>query len=268
MLWRSIDDMTRICRAKAYEFRALQPDIVVGIPRSGMLPATVLATTLSLPLMDLQSYLAGAAAWSWKGKTLTVPAQHRIALVEDATAMHRTLPAAVKACAAPGVTVLPCAVYATPDAARSLAWCGEVLPKPRQFEWNIWRSGTLRDAMLDIDGVLCVDPTREQKASDDAYRAFVLAARPKYLPMKPVGALATGRRECWRRETEVWLAAYGVQFGVLHMWDGVGAHADHKARAYSKSKMTLFIESSEKQSVIIAAKSKKPVLCAKTMVMI
>jgi hypothetical protein len=267
MNWRNLDDMARLCRANVHQLRALNAGCIVGVPRSGMLPATMFATALSLPLADLRTYLSGSA-WVWKRRTVDAAVFSRVILMDDATAMLRTLPAAVEACRRPGVTVLPCACYATPEASHALAWRGEIAAKPRLFEWNIWRSKTLADAILDIDGVLCADPTREQKSSDAAYREFVLSAVPRHIPTNPVGALATGRHERWRAETEQWLAANGVQYGALHMWSGAGDHADHKTRVYIKSKSTLFIESSEKQSTVIASKSGKPVLCTKTMRML
>ncbi len=39
----------------------------------------------------------------------------------------------------------------------------EVIDRPRIFEWNVLHHpGILKDACLDIDGVLCHDPSHEQ----------------------------------------------------------------------------------------------------------
>jgi hypothetical protein len=256
--------MAAACRRNLHRVRALEPDVIVGAPRSGMIPASILATSLSLPLLDLHSFLSGASAWLWRRGRLQLPDQPRVLLIEDATAWRKTLPAAVEAMPAAAVT-LPCAVYATSLAARHLTLAFEICEKPRHFEWNVWRDGFLASCLLDMDGVLCLDPTRDQKTDDATYSAFIAAAAPKYRPVHPIGGVVTGRRERWRAGTEQWLAAHGVKYDVLHMWDGSGTYAEHKAKFYKRHKAKLFIESSEKQAPLIAKLSKKPVLCTKSM---
>ena len=57
MNYRSINDMDRIIRSN---LSAIPSDIelIVGIPRSGMLPATLLSVYLNLPLTDSMSLLS------------------------------------------------------------------------------------------------------------------------------------------------------------------------------------------------------------------
>ena len=83
----------------------------------------------------------------------------------------------------------------------------------------------------------------------------------------------TGRLEAHRDATEAWLARWGVSVKRLVMWPGTPAErwqgspmavaawkADHYAAA---SKLTLMVESDERQAADIPRITSKPVLCPK-----
>jgi hypoxanthine phosphoribosyltransferase len=260
--WRTFDDLVSCCRANLYKVRALRPDVIVGIPRSGMLPATILATSLSVPMADVHSFAADTA-WKWKHEVLAGEAFAHVLLVDDSSGTGKAMQMAL-AKMPKGVRVSTCAVYATPEAAASLTIAFEICPKPRKFEWNFWRDGYLKNCASDMDGVLCVDPNREQRKDREKYRDFALNARPLYLPARPLGAIVTGRREEWRPETEEWLKRQGVAYGSLHMWGGDGTHPSHKAKVFGKLGLELFVESEPEQSEFIMKATKKPVLCVKS----
>jgi uncharacterized HAD superfamily protein len=132
----------------------------------------------------------------------------------------------------------------------------------------------MRRACLDIDGVLCLDPTREQNDDGPAYDRFLTDACPNLIPSVPVGTLVTSRLERYRRQTEDWLAAAGVEFDELYMLDlpsaaerrRLKAHAPFKAEVYAaKRDSILFLESDESQASEISRMSGKAVVCTDTM---
>ncbi|WP_218030375.1 hypothetical protein, partial [Pseudoalteromonas nigrifaciens] len=128
----------------------------------------------------------------------------------------------------------------------------------------------LTTACLDIDGVLCIDPTEEQTNDAEKYIEFILNAQPLFIPSRKVYALVTSRSEKYREQTEIWLKKYKVEYEYLIMQDLPGkeggqkqiSHAKHKALFYQKSSAELFIESDYKQSIEINHITKKPVFCA------
>lgn len=227
-----------------------------------MLPATVLATALSVPLADVHSFHAGTA-WKWRHEVLTGVSFERVLLVDDSAGSGLAMQLALAKMPSE-VRISTCAVYATQEAATGLTLAFEICPKPRKFEWNFWRDGYLKNCASDMDGVLCLDPSREQKKDPAKYRDFALNARPLHIPARPLGAVVTGRHEKWRPETEAWLAAQGIVYGSLHMWNGEGTHPAHKARVFSKLGLELFVESEPEQSEFIMKAVKKPVLCIKS----
>jgi uncharacterized HAD superfamily protein len=152
----------------------------------------------------------------------------------------------------------------------------EVCRLPRAFEWNFMTNPILESACVDIDGVLCVDPTPEQNDDGPAYESFLDSAAPLHRPSRRIFALVTSRLEKYRVQTEKWLAGQNIEYGHLHMMDvpdmatrrRLGNHADFKAAFYAKSKARLFIESEPRQALRIAEMTDKPVLCVSNCEMI
>ena len=65
----------------------------------------------------------------------------------------------------------------------------EICETPRLFEWNLLHHSYLEYAMLDIDGVLCVDPMEEENDDGPRYLRFLEGASSLLLPTVPVGAV-------------------------------------------------------------------------------
>ena len=123
---------------------------------------------------------------------------------------------------------------------------------------------------LDIDGVLCENPTPEENDDGEKYIEFLRNARPKYVPTKKIGYLITSRLEKYRAETEYWLKKHGVEYDQLIMCPYQtaeerrrrGNHAIIKAIVYSQLPGTvLFVESERWQAIEIARRTFKPVFC-------
>lgn len=262
-----------LCRANAARARRLRPDAIVGIPRSGMLPASLLALALHVPLADVRSFCV-KRTWARGDRSSAQCTAKRVLLVDDASSFGKTMRhnLALIRRTRPDVEVLTCAVYATPSAVPRFDLAFEALPKPRLFEWNWWRHGRLNACCVDIDGVLYVDPDRRQRRDPALYRRFISEGAPLFRPTKPIGALVTGRRELYRAETEERLARDGIQYGALEMLangapKGGASHAEHKATIYRQASADLFIESDASQAELIAKLSGKDALCITTRTM-
>jgi uncharacterized HAD superfamily protein len=68
----------------------------------------------------------------------------------------------------------------------------------------------LKYCCVDIDGVLCLDPTDCQNDDGAAYEKFLEEAVPMLAPTRPIGALVTSRLEKYRGLTEKWLAKHVI----------------------------------------------------------
>ena len=277
MQYRSLADLNRdVLRLLTRIPRDV--DLIVGVPRSGLLAANLFALYLNLPLADVDGFLEGRTLASGRRATARDPASpqtYRSALVVDDSVSSGKQLRRIKdriAAALPQASVRYLAMYATSAGASLVDFTGEIVEKPRCFEWNVLHHDQLETFCVDIDGVLCLDPTKEQNDDGEQYARFLHDAIPYFLPTKKVGWLVTCRLERYRQHTEQWLQRHGVEYGELVMMrypDGqarklASAHAEYKAEAYQRTGAALFIESSARQAARIAELTGKPVLCLET----
>lgn len=273
--FRSYADLARAVAAGADRY-AGSFDIVIGIPRSGMVPAAMIALLHDKPLADLGGFVEGRVLARGRTRASGVdpddPAHYRRALVVDDSVNKGLSIAAARerlASAAPHLETSFLAVYAHGESAGLVDHCLEICPKPRIFEWNMLHAWLPGKACFDLDGVLCRDPLPEENDDGERYRSYLRTARPLAVPTRPIRRIVTSRLEKYRPETEAWLEAHGIAYEHLHLLDlpsaeerrRQGAHAAFKARVYAEDAgARLFVESEPDQAASIARRSGKPVL--------
>lgn len=244
---------------------------VLGVPRSGMLPATMLANHFHLPLSDTYSFCTTGwlprggsrlAGFSSIGNTLLV--------VDDSIHTGTSMSASLAVCrdSFSQYTFVSATIYRCPEKQAPVDYYALDVAKPRYFEWNLMQHPDMNSFMLDLDGVLCYDPT---VFDDDGpeYVKSISEAQPFHTPRFPIHSICTMRLEHRREVTEKWLADYGIKYERLIM---VGLDTANKRRRildyelwkgehYKRSDARLFIESSAMQGEGIAQVSGKPVIC-------
>ena len=278
MYYRNISDLNQIILKRLYVIPR-DFDLIVGIPRSGMLPANLLALYLNKPYTDINSFLNGhiykAGA---RGQFFDIKDFKKILVVDDSVASGDAMDKckeSLKSVSA-DFSISYCAIYVIPGKEKVVDYFFEVVPLPRYFQWNIFNHTTLEKACFDIDGVLCVDPTEEQNDDGEKYRNFILNAPPLFIPGSKIGTLVTSRLEKYRKETETWLKNNNIKYNQLVMLDlpnkearqKANSHAEHKAKTYKGGSYVLFIESSLSQAIEINRLTQKPVLCTENFEMI
>lgn len=264
-------------------------DVVVGIPRSGLLAANLLSLYRNLPLADLDGFIEGRCLSA--GSTGRNPLQgsdatpdtylsrpRRALVVDDSIASGGSMKEARSRIEAAGLPhrVDYAAVYVAPEKTDLVDFYCEVLGGPRVFEWNVFNHHVLAHACVDMDGVLCHDPTSEENDDGPRYLEFIRGARSLLRPTYPIRAIVTNRLEKYREPTEDWLHRNGIEFEELIMLDypdgqtrrQMKAYSAYKAGVYRDMDARIFIESDIKQSVEISSLSQKDVLCIDTMQMI
>jgi uncharacterized HAD superfamily protein/adenine/guanine phosphoribosyltransferase-like PRPP-binding protein len=257
-------------------------DVVVGIPRSGLTPALLVALYKNAMVTDPDGLLEGRGFPPGTRRTKPNLAAEssrwrNVLVIDDSVDSGRTFGEICKRLdgRADGWNVTLCAVYGAPKDNRHVDIVLEHCPQPRIFEWNlVHHPDHMRSACLDIDGVLCLDPTKEENDDGLEYDRFLANARPNLIPTVPVGTLVTSRLEKYRRQTEDWLHQAGVEFDELYMLDlptaaerrRLKAHAPFKAEVYAaKRESSLFLESDEGQARQISQITGKAVVCTDTM---
>ena len=283
MNYRSIADLSNTIRKNLYKLPR-DIDLVVGIPRSGLLPANMIALSQNIKLIDLSGFLAdtplkhGRTRESQFTNVLKPSDAKHVLVVDDSIDSGISLANVKAQIAEAGIEqkITYCTVYATMKSSSLPDIFFEIVPHPRTFEWNVMHRSILTQCCLDIDGVLCLDPTSSENDDGLLYIDFITNVPPLVIPSYRVGHLVTSRLEKYRRETEQWLEKHGFVYGQLHMLDLPDAetrrrlrcHASFKAKVFRGLKdAELFIESEPRQAAEIANTAGKPTLCFSTQKM-
>ena len=255
-------------------------DIIVGIPRSGLLVANLLALYLNLPMTDVEGLCEGRilSAGPRYGERPDFSKIRKVLVVDDSVcsgSQMRKTKAIIEKANLP-FDIYYGAVYVTPRGTKEVDfWC-EIVNLPRVFEWNIMHHDILQNSCVDLDGVICRDPAPEENDDGQKYKEFIKNAELLIIPTKKIGWIVTCRLEKYRELTEEWLRRYEVKFDHLIMLNlpdkktrqMLGIHTKYKAEVYKSTKALLFIESSKEQAYEIVRLTGKPVLCTETGEMI
>jgi hypothetical protein len=267
-----------LCKKKVYEWISTQKLIqdsitlagmlpsnvsgIAGVPRSGMLPASTIATHLHLPLYQLTEELKlERLGHGSRGRDGLHKANGPICAIDD------TVYSGAAMTRLKNFSGLKCAVYVRPEASHHVDLFVRELPDPHLLEWNLFNCGPFggysADQTIfgsgiasDFDGIFC----------HDAQSGGVVGS-PYLLPRThPCRLIVTGRRESSRSVTVDWLKRNGCLWDRLEMManygpDDVEAMARHKARHYGESKCGFFVESCPIQSQMIFNLTSKPVIC-------
>jgi orotate phosphoribosyltransferase len=256
-------DLARDTLALAHQ---LPPNLagIVGVPRSGMIPAALLATHLHLPLYSLRLPIhCGQTGVIEVGNGWRLADAKRTngpLLVIDDTSMHGDAMRQAREQwhqHGGGRQALFAAVYCSPRSAHKRGpmpdlWAVD-LQHPHYLEWCLLNSGFVRRMAVDFDGILTRDGT----------------VFPHYRPKKyPLELIVTGRLEKDRQCSEAWLKHHGIAAKQIVMYPGTLAERDqpgelarYKAEHFLASGLELFIESDREQAEQIAKLTGKHVIC-------
>jgi uncharacterized HAD superfamily protein len=267
---KSVADLNAAIMANLHRIDRNDYDVIVGIPRSGMIPAAIMATALQMPLSDVESFSRGIV-YERSGKP--AKAKTRVLLVDDTSNRGGAMKRAVAAIGRKASAITRFAVFGPYRGDYSIIdmFC-EIVPGPRAFEWNMAKHARLPRWALDFDGVLCRDPDKSENDDGPRYERFLRKAEPLFLPQRPVGHIVTGRLEKYRALCEDWLGRHGVEYSQLHMMQhatkaermAAGGRGQWKAGIMADVGAELFIESCPKQAGIIASRTGLPVWCTRT----
>ena len=253
-------------------------DLVVGIPRSGVLVASMIAVYMNKPLTDIDAFMerriyeAGVSK-SKDGWIQSFDEIKKVLIVEDSVRSGFSIDTAKKKLKLlnNNIEYVYLAAYVTKEGRKKCNIFFKQIDYPRAFEWNyLHQSLILKRACFDIDGVLCEDPSELENDDGENYLTFLKTAKPKLIPSCIVGWIVTSRLEKYRAETEKWLEVNNISYDHLIMMDvetaeerrKLGNHAEYKAGHYKAIKESfIFVESSWNQAVKIHEMTGKAVFC-------
>jgi len=258
----------------------IEPDhtAIIGNPRSGMIPAAVLACHCHLPLYSLtptgpQRLHAGSRG------TFNAKGPQKFFFVDDSSHHGGSLIKAKNILRGHDVTYA--AVYAL--CPELLDCCAELHERVHIFSWNIFNNwlwqGQAVDPRLrgigflaDWDGILSPDCTWQHRSdNEDRVIRWMRNVKPlRWVPrLAKIPAIVSFRLNKHRRWCDEWLHKWGIRCDQLRLHpagtfeerDRSFNVAQHKGLFYASNSYTLFFESCPRQSQIIANVSGKPTCC-------
>jgi len=284
MNYRSFDDLYKTI-IKGAEKLPEDIDLVVGVPRSGLLAANILALYKNIPMTDLEGLaekrLIAHGNRLKKFGEIRFESLRKVLIIDDSSISGRAI-AKTKAFVEENrldtaYDILYGVVFSTKGSCGLFDVHFDLCSAPRVFDWNIFHHDAfLKDACVDIDGVLCRDPSDEENDDGERYREFLLNVAPKLVPKETIGYLVTNRLEKYRPETEAWLRKHNIKFRKLYMSQhaskaariAAADHHLHKAKVYAETNAPIFIESSYEQAKGISKVTGKKVYCTDALTMV
>ena len=263
-------------------------DFVIGVPRSGVIAAGIIAEFLNAPLIDVDSFAKfGALPTGGRRSRFhrrSVTERSRVLVVDD-TIFHGWSLRETKNKLAPfarkfGYEFVYLAVFLEGPNDGVDIWLEDLRRYTDGYttfvlyEWNIFHHvpKLMGECIYDIDGVLCLDPPDER--SGRPYLDYLPNAVPLFTPTVKVGELVTYRLEKYRDLTEWWLRNQGVTYGALTMFPAKSyderaemgiSPAAFKADIYRlRPWAKLFVESDDRQAREIHAITRRPVYSVET----
>ena len=268
--YRNYEDLNRLIQhADLSPYKHV--DLIVGVPRSGMIPAYMIGLILNIPVIDIESYVVGVQPYVGNRLLYNKREIKKVLVVDDSIKFGCQLQKVKeKLLHFSSIEFKYMAVFATLETKSLVDYYLEIIDHPRIFQWNLMNSWIFEYSCVDIDGVLCEDPTEEENDDAEKYIHFLENTQPKYVPSCKIDVLVTSRLEKYRFHTECWLKKNGIQYQHLEMLDlpdkatrvRLGIHATFKSKIYKEYDRTaLFIESSKFQAQAIHNQTGKNVFC-------
>ncbi|MFL5252086.1 MAG: phosphoribosyltransferase [Rhodopila sp.] len=271
----SYDQTERMIATMLERADAWQPEAVVGITRGGLIPATMAASMLALPLAILGWDRRGGPM-RWIGPP---PKSNRILLVDDCCATGLTMQSARDTLHRSGIDALTLTITHDPDTTSFIPDLSHPMRELFRFPWERGeatpaaraqrQAGAAADRAyerpflgLDLDGVFLPDVAIADYRSD-LTRALQTRHALEAFPRLPRfdwehAVVITGRPESDRAMTLEWLArwvhsALPLECRPQGTADDPDSVAQYKAQAATRWGCTHFIESDAEQAIRISA---------------
>lgn len=290
MLYISFNDLVNDIRNNFYKIRNFEGDSqfcgVLGVPRSGMIPASIIAEMLNVGFASVNEFIEkDFDAFNNHGARLLnkFNTERKKILVIDDTCYYGNSLKRTKNLLQPLSDkyefVFMC-VYLegplntmTPDLflrdIREVTLKSEI--KIALYEWNIMHHSQ-ESCLYDIDGVIFLDPPDERNTED--YIEYIKNPTPLFIPSteKPL-TFCTYRLVKYYDITLNSLLKQGIKSSKMHMFNSDDYFERQKTpsylfKSYVYSKVEpdkkIFIESDDVQAYLIHENTKKAVFCTTT----
>ncbi len=246
-------------------------DLIIGLPRSGLMVASIIATKLAKPLTTPDFIIEGRV---WVSKRIKKrDAFSSILMVDDSinsgSTMKKSLELLQSNC---DWNITTAALLATEATKNLVDLYYKIIPQPRIFEWNIMHSKRGKHAS-EMDGVICENCPSGLEADEKLYVEWLKRARPYLIPSFEIDVILANRLERYRPQTEEWLKQHQVRYKELRLFKKKSkiqrqdTYVQKKIKELLQIKPSMYWESNFGQAIKIWKATKIPTICIEKMVM-
>ncbi len=284
MKFISIKNMYDDIRNNSWKIRQLDVSGIIGIPRSGLMAATLLAQELHLGVCSVYEFIDN------KGDDLVFyrhgnrPVEHKstgVYLVLEDSVYNGSMIMYLNRLKElfPDKKFISCCIYLEGPCKtyRPDLWLVDISREALNseipvalYQYNILDNWWNFKFLYDLDGVMCLDPPCDSNI--EAYENYLKNPIPLHVPMTPSTnaiSICTYRLKKYEKETKDFLNKVGVNYNKIWMFDSESKEtrdltppAQYKADIYkAHNQYVLFIESNDQEAQDICRLSRKPVYC-------
>jgi hypoxanthine phosphoribosyltransferase len=243
-------------------------DVIIGVPRAGLMIANIIACKFGRPLSTPENF---ARNESWTNKSFDLKNVKRVLIVDDDVYFGNALSKAIQKVkiANSNVEIETASLFTFPKSKKKVNYFLQTRHSPALYEWNILNVNSRQKLVTDMDGVLCKDYTGGD------YENWIRNVKPHYIPQYEIDAIVTARLEKYRALTEEWLSKYTVKYKDLFMMP----LQDEKKRSFERVidfkvqhlrhlQPFWYWESNYRVAEAIKKCTKIPILCTDRMVLL
>lgn len=276
LIYKGYQELAQDIKSNIHKIGNSDYELVVGIPRSGMIPAYMISAYLNIDCIDFDGYIANAPLQhgitrKTKYNLKNAHDAKKVLIVDDSVYSGKSMKQVLEKLPSNLSTEYKTlAIYSTNKNPKYIDLYLIQLNGLKLFEWGIFHNAIISKTCFDMDGVLCEDLDLKSNYNDNEYIHSIINAKLKFQPTGTIHSIITNRQEKYREQTVEWLSKHKINYSALHMLpnidrDRIDPSIDHKAKHYRKAKdAILFIESDLTQSEKICLHSGKPSYCIDT----
>jgi len=250
---------------------------IAGIPRSGLLPASICALLLNIPLYTFDehgNFSLFSAISPFGGKRMEDHKEEggKILVLDD-TVYNGSAMQGVKELIGSDLVIYG-SLYVLPASSHVVDVFGKELEPPHLLEWNFFNSYYISDCLLDFDGILSPNVPHESCIDEEKYIEYITNVKPFYHRVPKTytcKGIVTARLEKYRSITEAWLEKHGIKYGFLKMFPTEKADvrdrnhiveaANFKSKMFTGSGASFFVESDPAEAALMRSQVDRLVIC-------
>ncbi|MDR0899406.1 MAG: phosphoribosyltransferase [Lactobacillaceae bacterium] len=209
--YRTLNDLNTLIKDNQARLQSYNFDLIVGLPRRGMIPATLIGLFLNKPVVSFNELVADLASekigYRLREESAKSPKSYQnILLIDDSTNEGSAFQAAKeKLDEDTWNKITTMSIYSTKKGTNSVDLALEVLESPKIFEWNIMHKRVvLAVSSMRFEGII---------ASNAITGQWELITAPSY----PIKVIVSELREKNRAEVEEFLETNHIQYEHLIM---------------------------------------------------